>query len=293
MIPIAKLKKLSPRHRMRKCAIVLERLERELMAGTELRASLGSELARRAYLGEMGQLLESEPEERVFAAARRLTLVAGPAGEGMESDGAASSVPAGLLLRAVDELRHALLAATGQAPADWDLIDPTTGRLAAAARRVHRGLRLYLDDLRSPFNLGTIFRTAEAFGVEELGLSPAAADPGHTRAARSAMGAAGVLPWRRADLVALVGQGGAWAGEPVYALELGGTELDKFRFPPRGIAVLGSEELGVSPEALSLCTYGIVSIPLYGAKASLNVAVATGILLQAWTRQLEVQEPRP
>ena len=73
---------------------------------------------------------------------------------------------------------------------------------------------------------------------------------------------------------------------PLLGLELGGRSLEDFVFPPSGIVLLGSEELGLSPRARELCTYGIVSIPMSGAKGSLNVAVAFGILMHAWSEAL-------
>jgi TrmH family RNA methyltransferase len=179
----------------------------------------------------------------------------------------------------VDALRHALIAATGQAPADWDLIDPATGLAEAGARRVIPGLRAYLEDLRSPFNVGSIFRTADAFGLEELILSPSCADPLHPRAQRSAMGAVELVPWRRESLEDLAGlKDGGWR---LFALELGGTPIGSFSFPDKGIAIIGSEELGISREARDLCD-GMVSIGMSGAKGSLNVAVAFGILMHEW-----------
>jgi TrmH family RNA methyltransferase len=260
---------------MRKAALVLAEVERELMraaaAAAVETAAKRAELER--YAAGLGALLAAEPEApqpvRVLAA----ELEAAP-GTGPE------------LLRAVDSLRHALIVATGQAPADWDLIDPGTGRPDPSLRCVRPGIRAYLEDLRSPFNVGAVFRTADAFGVEELILAPATADPRHPRAERSAMGAIGLVPWRRAGLECLVaGTELAAAGTglgPAFALELGGTPIGEFEFPERGIVVLGSEELGVSPAALARCGLGAVSIPMAGAKGSLNAAVAFGILMYAW-----------
>jgi TrmH family RNA methyltransferase len=72
----------------------------------------------------------------------------------------------------------------------------------------------------------------------------------------------------------------------IVALELQGTPLGDFPFPPRGVLLVGSEELGLGPEALALADAGRVSIPTSGAKRSLNVAVACGIVLQAWAARL-------
>jgi RNA methyltransferase, TrmH family len=262
MIPLAKLAKLSLRHRMRKMALLLGELERGLLEHSEAQVGYS-----KAYILGLAKLLTGEPDcpEKVATAALRLS----EAGEGPE------------LLRSVDSLRHALFAATGQAPADWDLLDPSSGTPDPRKRRVRPGVRAYLEDLRSPFNVGSVFRTADAFGVEELILSPACADPEHPRAQRSAMGAVELLPWRRAALQDLV------AETPIFALELGGETLESFAFPQSGLVILGSEELGISREAREICTYGTVSIPMSGAKGSLNVAVAFGILMYAWTSSIQ------
>ncbi len=139
---------------------------------------------------------------------------------------------------------------------------------------------VYLEEVRSPFNVGAMFRTAEAFGVERLLLSPQTASPLHPRAVKTARGAAEVLPWEVAGLEALSARAG------IVALELNGVPLERFRFPNRGVLLVGSEELGLSPEALALADAGRVSIPMAGAKRSLNVAVAFGIVLQAWVARL-------
>lgn len=90
-------------------------------------------------------------------------------------------------------------------------------------------------------------------------------------------GALVFLPWEYRTLETLP------AGVPVFALETGGTPITSFLFPQQGVVLLGSEELGLSAEALKKASAGIVSIPMKGIKASLNVAVAFGILMQYWT----------
>ena len=309
MIPLAKLAKLSPRHRMRKAALVLGEAERELLrlrtgpAGAETGSAPASPPALRPDMAGLGRLLaeEAEAPEAARGAAAALALAAGgtvPGSLGTVPADLAADQPDPGLLRAVDSLRHALLAATGQAPADWDLLDPATGLPDRAARRRRPGMRAYLEDLRSPFNVGSAFRTADAFGLEELLLSPMTADPAHPRAERSAMGAVGLVPWRRAGLECLASSGTATSGTvpsfgPAFALELGGTPIGEFQFPSSGIVVLGSEELGVSPEALARCELGSVSIPMAGAKGSLNASVAFGILLYAWSAYLDRAAGRP
>ena len=145
MIPLDKLAKLSPTHRLRKAALVLGEVERGLLASG---AGEGADSLRR-YARSLAALLEgpSSADQPALTAARELR-----------------EAPDSGFLRALDALRHELFSRTGHAPADWDLIDPTTGRPDPASRRVQPGTKVYLEDLRSPFNVGTIFRTAEAFG---------------------------------------------------------------------------------------------------------------------------------
>ena len=94
------------------------------------------------------------------------------------------------------------------------------------------------------------------------------------------MGCVDILPWERRELFL---EGCNWHG-PVFALETGGIPLNQFAFPRRGLLIAGSEELGVSPQALAAAdaSLGRVSIPCYGVKGSLNVSVAFGIVMQAW-----------
>jgi len=185
--------------------------------------------------------------------------------------------------RALNNVKHLLLAATGRDQSDWDFTS-SDGRLDAAGRQVFGGMRVYLEDIRSPFNVGAMFRTAEIFGVEKIFLSPFCADPRHRRAERTAMGCADILPWERRYF--FDGDENPALPFPVFALETGGVPIDKFPFPRNGLLIAGSEELGVSPRALAAAdaSLGRVSIPVYGAKASLNVSVAFGIALQAWTK---------
>lgn len=266
MIAVRKLMTLSPLHRARKAAQTLGHLEAEYRAGSAASAPWVAELA--AAFARDEALVEPL---RALAAE-----LASPDGRSALADPAAG-------VRLVNRLARGLEAHAGLAPADWDLREPLGASLVAGARRVFPGVRAYLEDLRSPFNVGSIFRSADAFGFSELLLSGFTADPGHQRAARSAMGAVEVVPWRRAGLEAL--SGCLAEGGEVLALELRGEPIDDFEFPERGLVVVGSEELGVSPEALALCSR-TVSIPMLGAKGSLNAGVAFGILGNAWRASL-------
>lgn len=170
----------------------------------------------------------------------------------------------------------------GTEAAEWDLEPGSRPSLGTSP-----GLMVYCEDLRSPFNVGSVFRTAEAFGFSKVLLSQASPYPGMSpRLDKSAMGACSRIDWERTTLDDALQ---TWPDLPIFALELGGSTLTDFVFPDRGIVILGSEELGVHPQTLTRCrsSAGVVSIPLWGTKASLNVAVSFGILAQSWTQALQ------
>ncbi|MCL1817511.1 MAG: TrmH family RNA methyltransferase [Spirochaetaceae bacterium] len=210
-----------------------------------------------------------------------------------EAEKLLSSVVAGLsspcgeqLAWNMNALMHVIMKHLGIPAADWDLRPPAdaSGEEAAAGNREGKTLpcRVYVDGIRSPFNLGSVFRSAECFGAREILIEPGSASPLHPRARRSAMGCIERVKWRFAE-----------AGEPenssgLFALELGGTPLEEFAFPEEGICVIGSEELGVRPRLLEAAgrSRGVVSIPLGGTKAALNVSVAFGILMYRWRAAL-------
>ena len=142
---------------------------------------------------------------------------------------------------------------------------------------------LILDRLRSPFNVGSIFRSADSFGIEQIWLVEGTASVTHPRSIKSARGCVDTVTYRYYSEAALIEKLHC-SSMPLFALELGGEELERFPFPPSGAAVIGSEEMGVSPALLALCdqSLGRVSIALGGTKGSLNVSVASGIMLQRW-----------
>ena len=196
-----------------------------------------------------------------------------------------------ILRRDLNSVYHILLAETGRYQSDWDFIEPS-GALDPSKRKLFPGMQIYLEDIRSPFNVGAMFRAAEFFGVEKIWLSPLCTDPHHKRAERTAMGCVDVLPWERlpeSDSLHTLKTSFIEDGNPfLFTMETGGVPLEDFHFPKQGIMIVGSEELGVSPAALAAAdsSLGRVSIPAYGAKGSLNVSVAFGIVVQAWATTL-------
>ncbi len=217
MIQVRLLSKLHGVARTRKCAILLERAQLELSEigdGSSVTPRMAELLA---YARDLAAFLAGEAES-----SPELAAAAGACLKGL----ARLEYP--LAFRAIDDFRHVLMRISGQAPADWDLHDFVSPRASAAeglARAFLPGLKVYLEDIRSPFNVGTILRTAEALGFEEILLSAGCADPLHPRALRSSMGAVDLIPWRRCSPDELPGFG------PVFALELGGCPWTRSSFP--------------------------------------------------------------
>lgn len=138
-----------------------------------------------------------------------------------------------------------------------------------------------LDSLRSALNTGGILRICECFGFEETVLCGYTADITHPRVQRSAMGAERLVRCtREADICTTIRrlQG---EGKRVVALETRptATHVDDYIFEFPGAIVLGNERFGVMPSALALCD-GVVSIPMFGRKNSLNVGSAFAICAQ-------------
>jgi len=164
--------------------------------------------------------------------------------------------------------------------ADWDFIDRSDGRLDRTHRTV-MPFTVVLDRIRSPFNVGSIFRTADSFGVRDIQLVSPCASPEHPRSLRTARGCTATIGWETRSPQGMIE---ALQGKQVFALELGGLEISSFPFPNEGVMIVGSEELGTSGELLQVAddSLGRVSIPLAGSKGSLNVSVAFGIAMHAW-----------
>lgn len=170
------------------------------------------------------------------------------------------------------DIYYKILSILGEEMADWDFVDDD-GSLDPS-KRVVKKHTLFLDRIRSPYNIGAIFRSAESFQVDHVYLRNCG-DVTSPRAIRTSRGAVDTVPYTIVDDIDVL------KGRPVFALETGGEMLSSFSFPPDAVCVLGSEEDGVSPEVLELCQ-SRVSIEQFGAKGSINVSVAAGILLYQW-----------
>ncbi|MBX7053039.1 MAG: RNA methyltransferase [Flavobacteriales bacterium] len=147
---------------------------------------------------------------------------------------------------------------------------------------------LILDNIRSGLNVGSIFRSADAFLISKIyccGYTPV---PPHREVLKSALGATTTVDWEFfQDAPSLIQQLKA-EGVEVWALEQTSASIDLVTFDPgnKTIAyVLGNEVHGVSEAVLKEC-HGAIEIKQHGTKHSLNVAVCAGISLFAITDKI-------
>jgi tRNA G18 (ribose-2'-O)-methylase SpoU len=143
-----------------------------------------------------------------------------------------------------------------------------------------------LHNLRSAFNVGSIFRTAECFGVSKIHLCGYTPLPTQEKLAKTAMGTEALVEWQEIPKIAELLQQLRKDSYNVVALETTSHAVPLEKAFPHGPTafVLGNERFGLDPETLELCTE-VRQIPLRGQKNSLNVGVATAIAAYEFSRQ--------
>jgi TrmH family RNA methyltransferase len=152
------------------------------------------------------------------------------------------------------------------------------------------GIWVGLDSVQDPGNLGTILRTIDSSGARGIILIGSSADPFSIEAVRSSMGAIfsvkiittaieKFLLWKAKSETILVGTS-----------DKAGLDFRDARYQEDMILLMGSEQKGLNPALMDACST-MVSIPMRGKSDSLNLAVATGIILYEITAQLEDDEP--
>ncbi|WP_264512412.1 RNA methyltransferase [Flavobacterium sp. N1719] len=149
---------------------------------------------------------------------------------------------------------------------------------------------IILDDIRSLHNIGSVFRTSDAFLVEKIYLCGITATPPHKEIHKTALGATETVAWEYAEKVTTVIQQLQTAGVKVYAIEQveNATFLDQFspNKDERYALIFGNEVYGVSQEAIALAE-GCIEIPQLGSKHSLNISVSAGIVVWDFFQKLK------
>ena len=159
---------------------------------------------------------------------------------------------------------------------------PAGVRVVEVPEALPDGCLLVLDRVQDPGNVGTVWRTADAFGAAGLFLLPGCAEPFAPKTVRATMGACFRLPVWEGTLEELTGLL-ARSAAPLYATALRDDTEDIRAVPLEGAAVvIGSEGRGVSQPVLDACR-ATLKIPMRDRCESLNAAVAASVVLwEGW-----------
>ena len=139
-----------------------------------------------------------------------------------------------------------------------------------------------LEAVRDPGNLGTIVRTADAAGCGAVILVGDCCDPFSVEAVRATMGSIFAVPIVRVSAAEFLAWRGRWPGSVVGTLLTAATDFRAAAYAPPSLILMGNEQAGLTPQLAAACDVS-VKIPMRGRADSLNLAVATGIMIYAAT----------
>jgi 23S rRNA (guanosine2251-2'-O)-methyltransferase len=141
---------------------------------------------------------------------------------------------------------------------------------------------IVLDNVRSLYNVGSVFRTADAFRVEEIYLCGITGQPPHPEIHKSALGATDSVAWKHFKKTTEAIKQLKDNNYLIFAIEQVDKSIDLKDFSPKQdnkyAFVFGNEIKGVSEDILPLCD-ACIEIPQFGTKHSFNIAVSVGIVL--------------
>jgi tRNA G18 (ribose-2'-O)-methylase SpoU len=139
-----------------------------------------------------------------------------------------------------------------------------------------------LENIRSAYNVGSVFRTADAFLIESIYITGYTAKPPHKQITKTALGAQETVDWNYFPTTKEAIGDLRKNGYKIFSVEqvTDSISLEKIdKLPVEKIAfIFGNEVSGVTHETISLCD-GCIEIPQFGMKHSLNISVAAGIVL--------------
>lgn len=166
------------------------------------------------------------------------------------------------------------------------------GRLSADAfkKAPKQPVIVILDNIRSLHNVGSAFRTADAFRIEKIVLCGCTGRPPDREIEKTALGATQSVTWEyESETVDAVRKAKA-EGYAVYSVEQtdDSISLDKFSIDAKLALVFGNEVYGVSQDVIDVSD-GIIEIPQIGTKHSLNVSVAIGVVLWEVFRNRQIR----
>ena len=139
-----------------------------------------------------------------------------------------------------------------------------------------------LENIRSAYNVGSVFRTADAFLLEAIYICGYTCQPPHKEIKKTALGAEDSVTWQHFDNAPTAIEQLKSEGYKVYAIEqavnsyaLQGVD---FKSIEKVAVIFGNEVNGVEQSTIELCD-GVIEIPQFGMKHSLNIATAAGVVL--------------
>jgi len=152
-------------------------------------------------------------------------------------------------------------------------------------------LIIVMDDVRSMYNVGSVFRTSDAFRVEAIYLCGITAQPPHAEIHKTALGAEETVNWKYFPTAMEAVEALHKEGYRVLSIEQceGSTMLQDMQLKPGKYAIImGNEVKGVHQEVVD-ASDGCIEIPQYGTKHSLNVSTTAGIVIWEVAKQLLIR----
>lgn len=139
---------------------------------------------------------------------------------------------------------------------------------------------LIAHDIRSAYNIGSMFRTADGAGVKKIILGGYSATPNHPKVAKTSLGSENFVPWEKCQQTWRKIEQLKKQGYQIIALETSKRAKNIFKFKPEFpcAIIVGNEIRGLSRNVIARSDK-LVQIPMHGQKGSLNVAIAAGVAL--------------
>lgn len=162
--------------------------------------------------------------------------------------------------------------------------NPELGRLSKEEfKQIEKSkIIIILDDIRSLNNIGSVFRTADAFKVKKIYLCGITAIPPHREIQKTALGSTETIEWQYKENVVALIEELKQANVDVFAIEQVQYSISLEKFIPNKTKdtaiIFGNEVMGVSQNAINLC-HGYIEIPQFGTKHSLNISVSAGVVV--------------
>jgi TrmH family RNA methyltransferase len=213
-----------------------------------------------------------------------LVLLAGSAASGMARELVRWAEDAGAECLEVSQAVLGKLAAKENPQTMLAVFEQRWTPLPAPAAIAGDALWVGLEGVRDPGNLGTIVRTADAAGASGVVLIGACVDPYSREAVRATMGSIFTVPLARVSVPDGLPWVRRWPGDVVGAHLRASADFRSAGYRPPTLLLMGSEGPGLSPELSAACTR-LVRIPMAGRIDSLNLAVATAVMLYELRRE--------